>query len=372
MNILLIITKGEIGGAQVFVSTLAKILHAQGHKVTVACGEGDYLRDTLAPEGISIVRFNSLRRTKNPFTNLFFGWELRTFIAQHSFDVIHFNSSNALFGVIGARLLRHRPKIVFTLHGLSIVDPNFSASKIMKRLYRLLFKFLLSLVDESVFVSKENLEYATRVGLLAKGTVIHNGIAANALRFLSRDEARTSLSALTKTNLSNSFIIGSIGRLAYPKNYEFLIDTLPDILRDIPDAIVLVIGEGPEREKYERMIGLRKLSSSVFFVGELVDAYQYIKAFDLFTLPSEYEGMSITLIEAMFAEVPILASRVGGTPELLDDPKQTYALDDAEDFIAKVKTIHSQKNPLYSETQKTHRAQFEGEAMVRQYEKIYG
>src|SRR3989339_243968 len=63
MNILLIITKGEIGGAQVFVSTLAKILHAQGHKVTVACGEGDYLRDTLAPEGISIVRFNSLRRT---------------------------------------------------------------------------------------------------------------------------------------------------------------------------------------------------------------------------------------------------------------------------------------------------------------------
>lgn len=371
MNILLVITKGEIGGAQIFITTLAKILHGKGHTVTVACGEGDYLRDTLAPKGISIVRFHSLRRTKNPLTNLLFGWELRMFLSRRSFDVVHFNSSNALFGAIGARLLRSRPKIVFTLHGLSIVDPNFAASKIAKRLYRLLFKLLLSLIDEPVFVSRANFEYAKKIGLLKKGTVIPNGIAANTLRFLSRDEARGSLSALTKTDIANRFIIGSIGRLAYPKNYEFLIDTLPDILRKIPDAIVIVIGEGPKRETYERMIARRKLSGKIFLVGELPDAYRYIKAFDLFALPSEYEGMSMTLIEAMFAEVPILASRVGGTPELLDDPQQTYELDDAEDFTAKVEAIRSRKNGGYTEAQKSHRSRFEGEAMAERYLKVY-
>jgi len=87
MNILIVITKGEVGGAQIFVSTLAKNLHRQGHKVTVAYGEGDYLRDTLAPEGIALVRFHWLRRTTNLLSNIRFGRELRAYLAtRHPFQ----------------------------------------------------------------------------------------------------------------------------------------------------------------------------------------------------------------------------------------------------------------------------------------------
>lgn len=371
MNILIVITKGEVGGAQIFVSTLAKNLHRQGHKVTVACGEGDYLRDTLMREHISVVRFHSLQRTKNPLTNFAFGLELRAFLKKHPVDVVHFNSSNALFGAIGTRLLRHRPKIVFTVHGLSLVDPNYTAPKPAKLFYRLLFKFLLSLVGESVFVSKANLDYAKKIRLLKHGTVIPNGIDTGLLAFLSREEARATLAEKTRTDLSNNYLIGSIGRLAYPKNYEFLINTFPDILKEIPNAKAVIIGEGPKRETYAQMIEQKNLSDKIFLVGELPDAYRYIKAFNLFALPSEYEGMSMTLIEALFAEVPILASRVGGTPELLNEAAWTYELNNTEEFIKKTLALHAQKNFTYTEAQKNHRSRFEGKAMANAYLKVY-
>ena len=370
-NILIVITKGEWGGAQVFVSTLAKILHRQGHQVTVACGEGDYLRDTLAPLGIPVIRFRWLKRTKNPFANILFGWEMHKFLATHDFDVIHFNSSNALLGVIGARLMRKRPKIVFTIHGLSVVDPNYKATAIAKWGYRILFKYLLSLVDAPVFVSKLNIDYAKKIGLLKRGTVIHNGIDTDTLQFMPRDEARAAFLKTIQKDISDRYLIGSIGRLAYPKNYEFLINIFPEILKEIPNATAVIIGEGPERARYEEIIKKNKLTNTIYLIGELADARKYIKAFDLFVLPSEFEGMSMTLIEAMFAEVPILASRVGGTPELLNNPIQTYELNDAEDFIDKLKAIRSKKETPYSEEQKAHRAQFDGEAMTKQYLKIY-
>lgn len=372
MQILLVITKGEMGGAQVFIATLAKTLHKKGHRVTVACGEGNYLRDTLSPQGISVVRFNSLRRTKNPLTNLRFGWDLRNFLTTRSFDAVHFNSSNALFGVLTARMLRRRPKLVFTLHGLSVIDPNYATSPVAKHAYRLFFKLLLLLVDEAVFVNKANFDYAKQAGLLKHGVVIPNGIDTHTLQFLSRDEARAELAKKIGTDISGNYIIGSIGRLAYPKNYEFLIRIFPYILQEIPTAIMIIIGEGPERETYEQMIKRRNLSDKILLVGELPDARRYIKAFDLFALPSEYEGMSMTLIEALFAEVPILASHVGGTPELLDNKAWTYSLDDAEEFIAKMNAIRNQKDLAYTEAQKNHRAQFDGKVMAEQYEKIYG
>lgn len=372
MNILIVITKGEVGGAQMFVSTLAKNLHRQGHTVTVAYGEGNYLRDTLTPEGIALIHFPSLKRTVNPFTNLRFGWELRKLLATHRFDVVHFNSSNALMGVLGARLLRPRPKLVFTIHGLSVIDPNYAALKPIKWVFKLLFSLLLRLIDAPVFVSKTNLEYATQIGLVKSGTVIPNGVDTEGMRFLPRKEARGFLEEGLRLDLRSAYIIGSIGRLAYPKNYEFLIQTFPRIMQEIPDAIAIIIGEGPERRTYERLIAKKGLGEKIFLLGNIPDAYRYIKAFDLFVLPSEYEGMSMTLIEAMFAEVPILASHVGGTPELLGDPTQTHALNNRADFMAKLKTLTAKKSPAYTKEKRVYRSRFEGKAMTEAYIKIYG
>lgn len=141
-------------------------------------------------------------------------------------------------------------------------------------------------------------------------------------------------------SLTQKFLIGSIGRLAYPKNFEFLIETVPDILQIRDDACCLIIGDGPEKEKYRSLIKKLGLEKHVYLVGEIQDAYQYLPGFDIFALPSRYEGLSITLIEALFAGVPILASRVGGNPELLDySEDQLHDLNDKSDFLDKFARI---------------------------------
>lgn len=370
-KILIVVTKGEMGGAQVFVSTLAKELHKKGHHVAIAIGEGGYLKSTLKRSGIPVLEFKRLKRTKNPFSNLLFAWEMKTFLNLNQFDVVHFNSSNALFGAIGARFARPKPRTIFTAHGLSLLDENYRALKATKRIYACVFKFLLRFIDEVVFVSKTNLHYAKQMGLIKDGMVIYNGIETEDMHFLTKEAAREFLENGAQVDLKDKYIIGSIGRLAYPKNYEFLIKVFPEVLKEIPNALALIIGEGPERKKYEDLIIKNKMQDSIRLIGEVPDAYRYIKAFDVFTLHSEYEGMSMTLIEAMFAEVPILASRVGGTPELLENPR-TYILNDTEDFLTKLKGLRKQKSPSYSEAQRAHRSQFEGKKMAEQYLKIYG
>jgi glycosyltransferase involved in cell wall biosynthesis len=284
---------------------------------------------------------------------------LRKFIESEQIDVVHFNSSNSLFGAIGAKQAKNKPETVFTFHGLSVLDPNYKS--FFKIFYWLIFKFLLMFVDKAVFVSKNNLDYATRTGLVKNGDVVYNGLDLKDADFLTKDEARKFLSSKTDTNLNNKFIIGSIGRLAYPKNYEFLIQAFPDILKAKPDAIGIIIGEGPERTKYESLIKELGLSDKVKLAGEVKDAYRYLRAFDVFVLPSIYEGLSISLIETLIAGVPALASNVGGNAEILGE-KNVYPSGAKKEFIEKLKNIR-----LSADKSK----EFSTEKMVQKYLEIY-
>ena len=83
------------------------------------------------------------------------------------------------------------------------------------------------------------------------------------------------------------------------------------------NSILIIIGEGQERKKLEKLIEEKNLKEKIFLIGEIKDASKYLKGFDLFILPSRYEGLSITLIEALFAKIPVLASEVGGNKEVV-------------------------------------------------------
>mgnify|MGYP000607404836 CR=1 FL=1 len=338
MKILIIVTKGGVGGAQVSVLNLARSLSVRGEKVAVGFGGGEFLEVKLAENRIPFHIFNNLKRTHNPFRNLFFIFEIFFFLKKNKFDVAHFNSSNALFGAVGAKMAGVRT--VFTFRGLSMLDENYQASSLLKKIYYYFFKLLCFFVDEPVFVSEKNRVRAINIGVIKNGTTIYNGLERSNLIFASRKEARTELEKLTGSQLSGCYIIGSIGRLAYPKNYEFLIRMLPEILKIKPDAKAVIVGGGPEESRYESLISELGLVDRILLAGEIHDAYRFIKAFELFVLPSAFEGLSITLIEALFAGVPVLAANVGGNSELLSE-EQLYKVNDKEDFLEKINKIIS-------------------------------
>lgn len=344
LKIFLVVTRGVVGGAQKAVFELADFFKKNSHDVLVGYGDGDYLKEECDREGIKTKQFKYLSRSHNPLSILFFILEIRKFLKQNNFDVVHLNSSNALLAVFAIKTLKKeiRPKIIFTFHGLSFLDENSGGSKIIKYFYRQVFKFLTKFVDENVFVSQANYNFALEKGVVKRGVVIYNGIDQKKLAINSPEFSRNFISEKLKIDLDKKFIIGSIGRLSYPKNYEFLINRSTDLIKKFPELLFVIIGDGPEREKYINLIEKLNLTKKVLLVGEIKNASQYIKGFDLFVLPSRYEGFSVTLVEALFAGIPILASDVGGAKEQLGHaPEQIYKFDDSIDYKNKIEKLIS-------------------------------
>jgi glycosyltransferase involved in cell wall biosynthesis len=335
MKILILITKGEIGGAQVYVANLAEQLKINGHEITVGVGAGhnDFLAKQCEKHGITLKIFKNLVRSFNVHKSILFCSEFHRYLRINDFDAVILNSSNTLPAALVAKRAHHKPKVIFVFHGLSFLDP--SCKNILKRWLTLLpFKLFLPYVDEKVFVSKTNQSYAQKIKLVDKSTVIYPGVRKD---FKSKDESVKFLSKNLNANLNGKTIVGSIGRLAYPKNYEFLIGTFRALNKEKPNIIGIIIGDGPERKKYANLIKKNRLEKCFFLTGAIEDAGKYIKAFDVFVLPSIYEGFSLTLLEALAAGVPVLASRVGGNPEAVGyDEGQLFKVDDEKEFIEKL------------------------------------
>jgi glycosyltransferase involved in cell wall biosynthesis len=113
----------------------------------------------------------------------------------------------------------------------------------------------------------------------------------------------------------DQFLIGTIARFSVQKGHEYTIDAIPEILKVFPQARFLFVGEGPQREKCLQKVQSLGLSSHVIFAGERQDTTDILSALDLFLLTSIYEGLPLSILEAMSVGVPVIATQVSGTPE---------------------------------------------------------
>jgi|SRR5690554_1435438 len=371
MKILFVITKAEIGGAQNFVLNLAKSLKNFGHNVEVAAGVGDYLPEELVKYNIAFHRLNSLKRDYSLFNSLYFVYDLLKLIKKNNYEIVHLNSTNTLIGALSTVFLFRKPKLVFTLHGLSFLDNNYIYHPLVSFFSRQYFKLFLRLIDKAVFVSKNNFDSIKDKIFIKRSSLIYNGLDVNNLTFFSKEDARKYLSEIGGIDLSNSFIIGSAGRLAYPKNYEFLINNFKLFQNKIPNLKVVIIGDGPYREKYIKLISENKIENDFILLGELKDSFKFLKAFDVFTLTSDFEGLSISLLEALFADIPILASNVGGNPEIVEnDESQLFTLNDQNEFLNKLIELRKNKDAAISHNNGL-KGKFSLAKMTEDYLKIY-
>jgi glycosyltransferase involved in cell wall biosynthesis len=349
MKILLVVTKGDLGGAQNRLAELARIFTEKGHEVSVAFGSGKYLEEKLGANNISIHHFTHLRRSRNPLKIIFFVREMKRFLEQNPFDVVHFNSSNTLAGALGARLSKAlsseseitgasvKPHTVFTFRGLSMLDPDAAGSKLVKIIYLLYFKIFLRYIDTPVFQCEKNFTDAKKMRLVKAGSVVYPGLDPEKMNFYEREKARKMLSEQTGVSLSKHFILGSIGRLSPEKNHAFLLKVFPQILERIPEAVLVIIGGGREKEKLQQMILEKGLQEKIFLLGSVEEAFRYNNAFDCFVLPSRYEGISVALSEALFSDVPVLVSNVGGNSELVGGEEDSlFTIDNEEQFLKKL------------------------------------
>ncbi|MDP3710310.1 MAG: glycosyltransferase family 4 protein [bacterium] len=130
----------------------------------------------------------------------------------------------------------------------------------------------------------------------------------------SREEARK------KLNLSG-FVIISAGRLVPWKGFETVMDVIPEVLREIPQLKLIIVGSGPDEKKLEERIKELKLEKIITMVGRIShdQLLTYLRGGDVFLLNTAYEGFSHTILEAMAVEIPVITTRVGGNPEVITD-----------------------------------------------------
>jgi glycosyltransferase involved in cell wall biosynthesis len=371
MRILFVITKSDIGGAQVFVLNLAKAFKELGFTVEVVAGDGDFLFEELKKNQINYYYFESLKRDFNLLNALYFVWELRHLIKAKRYNVIHLNSSNTLIGGLASFFLKNKPKSFFTFHGLSFIDRNYNPNRIIKFLASVYYRTMLKSVDKIIFECRLNLEEVQKAGMIGNAPIIYNGIDQESLTFLNREEVRKYFSEKCGIDLRESFLIGSTGRLTYQKNYEFLISIFAKIKLKIPQSKFVIIGEGPDRENYTRLIKKNNLENEIFLVGELKNSHKFMKGFDLFTLSSRYEGVSISLVETLFAEIPMLVTKVGGNVDIVNnDPRQLYELDNTEEYLEKI--IYLKDNPTsILENNRKMQSIFTLKHMVQNYKELF-
>lgn len=135
--------------------------------------------------------------------------------------------------------------------------------------------------------------------------VINNGIVTK--EFLYNSEIR--LKKLNELNLVGKKVIGTIGRLQYQKNPEFVLEVFKEIHKRDKDTVLLMIGQGPLEFKIKELISKYKLNNAVYLLGMKKKVSDYLQVFDLFLLPSRFEGLGIVLIEAQASGLPCLTSK---------------------------------------------------------------
>ncbi len=148
-----------------------------------------------------------------------------------------------------------------------------------------------------------------------KLSVIHLGIEVPS--FITREEARQFLQA--QARIPQHTWIGMVAELHANKRVDIAIEAFARVAQTFPDTALVVMGEGEERVRLEALAKDTGVSSRVHMLGYIADAARYLRALDIFVLPSHTEALGTVLIEAGYAALPCIASRVGGIPEIIED-----------------------------------------------------
>jgi sugar transferase (PEP-CTERM/EpsH1 system associated) len=225
-------------------------------------------------------------------------------------DVVH-SRNWAAFDAVPAARVAGVPMIVHGEHGREAADPHGLNAR-RRRLRRVLGPLVDRFVTVSVDLGRWLIDV---VGIPERKVItIHNGVDTERFSDQERERGRAALGVEDGVP-----VIGAVGRLDPVKDHAQLIDAFGMIARERPRALLAIVGEGPTRRELERRIAACGLDARVRLLGTRADVPLILKGFDVFVLPSIAEGMSNTILEAMATGLPIVATRVGGTPELIED-----------------------------------------------------
>ncbi len=373
-KILFIVTQSEFGGTQRYIFEIVSNLAQQKYDILVAAGEGDGgLFQKIQNTSIKTIKLKWLKRVPLPWQAFFSIFEIFNLLKKEKPNNLFLCSTTA--GLVGSLssylykiLTRHKIEVIYRIGGWSFLDPRpFFINKILLYLEKLTAPFKDKIIVNSEIDKEIAIKY--KICPPKKIVKIYNGIAPEKLEFLSKEEARKKI-----FQFSNLTIIGCIANFYKTKGLPYFIEAAKIISINQHKSVFLIIGEGKQRKKLESLIKKYKLENTVFLLGRIPEAFKYLKAFDILVLPSLKEGFPWIILEAMAAEIPIIATNVGAIPEIIKDGKNGILIEPKDSKVIAEKIIwllnNQEKAQKIAFKAKENLKKFNLEKMIEQTEKL--
>jgi len=359
-KVLILITKSNWGGAQRYVFDMAVNLPKDQFDVEIMAGSKGILIDKLSALGLKASGDLAIGRDVSIVKDIKAFFELISILRKNKPDILHLNSSKiGGLGAVAGRIAKV-PKIVFTSHGWAF---NENRSFVSKLIIKFLHWVTIYMSHETITVSANLMDQMFGWPKISnKISVIHNAIKVEPI--FSKVNAENELkkaSTILKERLNTldpkkTIVVGTVGELHHIKGYEYSIKAVAELIKTEKvrssgiNILYVIIGTGEEKEKIEKMIKDLKVENNVILLGYVQDAFQYFRSFDIFLLSSLSESFGYVLLEAGVASLPVVATAVGGIPEIIDDmqsgiliqAKKSAEIKHALEFYLSHKTVRKE------------------------------
>ena len=340
VRILRVIARLNMGGPALHVAYLTAGLRERGYDTTLVAGSLARGEDSMSfvadARDVEVVHIDELGREISPFRDLVATVRLARLIRRERPDILHTHTAKA--GTVGrvAALLagRRAPRIVVhTFHG-HVLRGYFGPLR--SRFFRLLERRLAAHTTALVAVSPQVRDDLVALGIAPRErfVVIRLGIeldervagAAN-----GRLESRRYLGIAP-----GRFAVGWIGRMTAVKRTDDVLVAFKRLRDDGVDAVLCMVGDGPDRAQLEQRAHELGVVRNTLFLGYQEDVAQFYAAFDALVLPSSNEGTPVSAIEALAAGRPVVATRVGGVPDVVEEGQDGFLVEPGDtDDLAK-------------------------------------
>lgn len=264
----------------------------------------------------------------NPKRNLKkFIYSFKQILNTNNYQIVHFNLLSAanIIPLVIAKRMKLKKRIVHA-HNSSI--PRGKLRKILHYINKPLLRYLAT-----DFIACSHIAANWLFGMKQNNVIILNN-AINLEKFSYKEESRKEIRNDLKIS-NETFVIGHIGRFAEEKNHNFLIDTFSEFLKFNNNSKLILVGDGPEKEKIVCKINQLNLENKVYIIGEKHDVSKYYSAMDLFCMPSIFEGLGIVLIEAQATNLFCVCSDAITDEAILTDRVKKISLKKSSKFWAK-------------------------------------
>jgi glycosyltransferase involved in cell wall biosynthesis len=377
---LLHIIEATTGGTRRHLKDLLMHLDTSRFEVSVICStlrDKTFMRDIekMQSKGIK-VHIVQMVRNIHPLDDFSAFLKLTRLLHPELYDIVHTHSSKA--GFLG-RLAGRIRGIKIIVHTPHVFPFEMDVPPLLQRFYLILERLVAPFTDRFICVSNTGRTIAikARLGPPEKFTVIENGIEP--VENFSSDVASRITELRRALNLSdNNIVVGTVGRLTRQKGYSLLIDAVRLLLPRYQHLRLVIVGEGELESELRSLIKSRQLSEHCIIIHptETETMLHYYSIFDIFVLPSLWEGLPYSLLDAMAMAKPVVAFAVGGVQDVLENrktgllvpPQNKQALADAISQLIDNKEFRCQLGNASAETV---RKKYRLEEMVKRTEKLY-